>query len=337
MTLPLRKLVALLAVCALALGAAACGGDSDDSTTSADVPADAIALVGGTAVPKDEFDALMEQVKSGYEQQGRTFPKVGTPEYQNLKSEAVTYLVQRYEYRREAQALGIEVTDAQVDKRLEDVKKQQYGGSDQKFQAALKQLGLTEAEARESIRDRLTQEEIYKKVTEKATVTDAEIQKYYDENKTQFAEPFKVRHILVKTKAKAEEVAKKIDGGASFATVARAESTDTGTVKKGGLLTVQPGQVVQEFYDAAVKLKPGEVSEPVKSQFGWHLIQDVTAASYQPLSQAKPSIEEQLKQQEQTQAMDTWMKQVKDKYDSEVVYAVGYKPTSTTSTQTTTQ
>ena len=170
MTPPLRKFVVLLAVCALALGAAACGGGSDGSATPADVPPDAIALVNGTAVPKDDFDSLMDQVKSGYEQQGRKFPKVGTPEYQTLKSQAVTYLVQRYEYRREAQALGIEVTDAQVDKRLADVKKQQYGGSDEKFQAALKQLGLTEAEARESIRDRLTQEEIYKKVTEKAAL-----------------------------------------------------------------------------------------------------------------------------------------------------------------------
>src|SRR5215211_5409706 len=109
MAVPLRSLVLALSTCALALGVAACGGE--DEKTPADVPPDAIALIGDDEIAKKDFDELITRAEQSYEQQKRPFPKPGTPEYDQLKDRAVSFLVQQYEFRKEADEMGIEVTD----------------------------------------------------------------------------------------------------------------------------------------------------------------------------------------------------------------------------------
>lgn len=332
MTRPLRTLAVVLLACALALGAAACGGGGKKQT-AADVPPSAIALVNGQAVPKSEFTALIARAKKGYEQQKRKFPAVGTPEYQDLKSRAVTFLVQRYEYRQEADHLGVKVTDAEVTQRLDQVKKQSFGGSETKFKAELAKLGLTEAEARDEIRDRLIQEGIYKKVTSDIKVPDADITQYYNANKAQFTQPRKVRHILVKTKALADKLERQLRNGASFAALARKYSTDKGSAKNGGVLTATKGQTVPPFDKVAFSLPKGKISAPVHTTFGWHIIQPLAPIVVTPLSKVKATIRQQLLQQRQNAAMQTWLSQVKKKYSGEVVYAAGYKPTGQAASQ----
>jgi hypothetical protein len=170
MTLSVRHFVPFALACFLAIGATACGGD-DSPRTAEDVPPDAIALVGDTEVPRAEFDELMGRAKTSYESQQRPFPKTGTAEYNDLKGRAVAFLVQRYQWRAEAEELDVEVTEEDVDKKLEELKEQSFGGDDKKFQAALKKEGLTEEQARDEIRDRVLQEKLYEKVTEDVEVT----------------------------------------------------------------------------------------------------------------------------------------------------------------------
>jgi parvulin-like peptidyl-prolyl isomerase len=338
MSYSVRKLIVLPAACALALAAAACGGGSDGQNPE-DVPPDAIAVIGEQEVPKDEFTALMDRAKQGYKAQKREFPAVGSPEYNDLKNRAVQFLVTRYQYRAEAEALGIEVTEAEVTKRLDQIKKQSFDGDDAKFAAELKKLGLTEEDAREEIRDRLIQEGIYEEVTGDISVSDDEIASYYEKNKSQFVKPFDVRHILVKRRAKAEELAQELEDGASFPELAREESTDRGTAKRGGLFTVQAGGAVEEFFNAALELSPDEVSPPTETQFGWHLIQGVDPVEYTALNEVKDTIRDQLLTPKKNEAMETWVEETRRKYSREVVYAVGYKPTEneTTTTQPSSQ
>jgi parvulin-like peptidyl-prolyl isomerase len=319
--------------CALALGAAACGGGGDDEKTSADVPADAIALVGDQPVPKAEFTSLIDRAEDSYKAQKQAFPKVGSPEYQDLKTRAVQFLVQRYEYREEADSLGLSVTDDEITKRLDQIKKQSYGGSEEKFQADLKKLGLTEEEAREEIEDRIIQEKIYKKVTGNLSVSDEEITQFYETNQAQFTQPRKVRHILVKQKALADKLYTQLKNGASFAALAKKYSQDTGSAKKGGELTIQKGQTVAPFDKVAFELDKGEISKPVKTQFGWHIIQALAPVKTTPLDDVKNTIKQQLLTQKQKSAMDTWLKELQRKYSSSVVYAVGYQPTQQASSQ----
>jgi foldase protein PrsA len=328
MTQPARKLIALLAVCVLALGASACGSD-ESSQSPQDVPTDAIALVSDQEVPKAEFTALMERAEKGYKAQKREFPKVGSPEYQDLKSRAIQYLVQRYQYRVEAEALGVEVTDEEITKRIDQIKKESFGGSDAKFTKELEKLGLTEDEAREEIRDRLIQERIYEEITGDVKVTDEQITKYYESNEGQFTQPRQVRHILVKQKALAERLRAQLENGASFAALARKHSTDEGSAKQGGKLTVTKGQTVPEFDKLAFGLDEAQISQPVKTQFGWHIVEALEPVKVTPLEDAKPTIRTQLVDQRKKAAMESWVAETERKYSGEIVYAVGYKPTAT--------
>ena len=332
MRFPLRTTLTLSFACAFVLGLAACGGGTDEKTVE-DVPVDAIALVGDQEVPKAEYDALLDRAKQSYKAQERPFPKVGSPEYNDLKVRAVQFLVQRYEYRSEAENLGVKVTDEEVTKRLDELKKTNFGGSDEKLEAELKKLGLTVEQAREEIKDKLIQEKIFAKVTGSITVPAAEIETYYKNNAEQFTKPREIRHIVVKSKQKADELYKELKGGASFAALAKKFSTDSGTAKQGGKLTVSKGQTVAPFDKVAFSIKEGEISKPVKTQFGWHIIEALAPIETTELSEAKPTIEKQLKEQKQRAAMETWLKQTQAKYAKDVVYAAGYKPPAT-ATQT---
>src|SRR5919109_1275141 len=114
------RLISLVLPAALVAVAAGCGGGSGD------VPAGAIAVVGGHEISKARYDRMLEQAKKGYKQSGRTFPKAGTPEFQTLKTNAVNYLVEREQFELAAADLGVKVDDEDVTKRLSDLKKQYF-------------------------------------------------------------------------------------------------------------------------------------------------------------------------------------------------------------------
>ena len=130
--------LAAAALAALTLVAAGCG-DSDE------IPADAVAVVDGTTITRTSLDELLSRAKKSYAAQKRAFPKAGTSEYQSLQTQAVAFLVQREEYTREADDLGIEVTDAQIEKKLDEVRKQYFGDDQKKFEKGLKDQGYTVA------------------------------------------------------------------------------------------------------------------------------------------------------------------------------------------------
>ena len=123
----------LFALAALAgvLAAVGCGGDDES------VPGDAVAVVGDNEITKADFDGLIGQAKRSYKLQKRAFPKTGTPEYNNLKSQAVQFLVQREQFEQEAEDMDVEVTDKQVDDRLGQIKKQYFGGNEKRYRAQL--------------------------------------------------------------------------------------------------------------------------------------------------------------------------------------------------------
>jgi parvulin-like peptidyl-prolyl isomerase len=317
-----------------ALLLAGCGGSE---SSSEDVPSDAVAVVGDQEISKEQFDALIVQARASAKQQKRTFPKAGTPEFKNLQNQGLDYLVRRAEFEQKADDLDVEVSDKQVDERLEQLKKQFYGGSDKKFKSSLKNLKLTEEQVKKDVRAQLLEEQLYKEVTEDAKVSDEEIESFYNKNKAQYQQPAtrEVRHILVKTKVKADALHKQLQGGGSFANLAKKNSEDPGSKSQGGKLTVSKGQTVPPFDKAAFSLKKNELSQPIKTQYGWHIVEalsDVKKASTTPLPQVKEAIKQQLLSEKKTKEMREWIEGLKDEFD--VAYQVGYEPPKTTSTST---
>src|SRR5262249_587027 len=120
----MRRLV-LFGFASLALLAAACGG-----TSSANLGSDDVAVVGDPPISKDQFQHLVARAQKSYDQQKRAFPKAGTTEYEQLKGQAITFLVQQAEVEEQAKKLGVDISDARVDKEIARYKKQFYGGSD---------------------------------------------------------------------------------------------------------------------------------------------------------------------------------------------------------------
>ena len=330
LSLPLCALLLTLVLAGCSLG----GGDDK-------VPADAVAVVDGEKIAKSDYDALLTQAKKSYQTQKREFPKAGSPEFQTLKNQAVQFLVQREQFEQEASALDVEITEKQVDARLVQIQKQYFGGDKKKFDKQLKDQGLTEAQVRRDIRSQIVSEKIFEEVTREVKVTDKQVEDYYNKNKAQYSQPQsrEVRHILVKTKAQADDLYSQLKAGADFATLAKKFSEDTGSKANGGKLTISKGQTVAPFDKKAFELKKNEISTPVKTEFGFHIIQpigDVTEAKVTPLKDVKDSISQQLAQTKTNEAMTKWVDELKKDYEDKVSYAVGFTPppaaTGTTST-----
>ena len=324
-------LLAAAALAAVTLVAAGCG-DTDE------IPADAVAVVDGTSITKSSLDELIARAKKSYTAQKREFPKAGTPEFQSLQNQAVAYLVQREEYAREADDLGIEITDAEIAKKLDEVKKQYFQNDQKKFEAGLEEQGYTVAALREDIRSQLVSQKIYESVTKDVELTDADLQKYYDENKSQYsvAESRAVRHILVKTKAEADKLHSQLESGADFAQLAKQSSLDPGSKDQGGKLTVSRGQTVAPFDKVAFSLDTNELSAPVKTEFGYHLIQPlaaVKAGSVTPFAKVKAQIRTQLLEERKNKAVNDWAADIQKEYDGKVTYAAGFEPPDTSTAE----
>lgn len=319
------RIVILLATL-FALIAAGCGGGDDEN-----VPSNAIAVVDGREILKSDFDGLLKQAKRSYEAQKRDFPKAGTREYNQLKNQAVEFLVQRAQFEQKAGELEVSVTDAEVSDRLNKLKKQYFAGSDKRYQNQLKQQGLSDQQVRKDIRAQLIQEELFKKITDDVKVTEKEIKKYYDENKSRYGRPEsrQVRHILVSTKQQADRLYSRLKAGDSFAKLAKQFSKDPGSKDTGGKLTIARGQTVQAFDQTAFKLEKGVLSRPVKTQYGYHLIEATSAiipAQTTPFKQVRESIKGQLLQTKRNEAMTKWVEDTKKDFSDKTSYQVGFAP-----------
>jgi parvulin-like peptidyl-prolyl isomerase len=336
----MRRLL-LFAVATVAL-AAGCGG-----STTASLGSDDIAVVGSESITKEQFQELMARAKKSYDTQKRQFPKPGSTEYEQLKGQAITFLIQQAEVEEQAGSMGIDISDDKVDKEIARYKKQFYGGSDERYEKAVKQQGLTDEQAREAIRQQLVSQALFKKVTGDVKISDADIQEYYSSHKTQYVQPESrdVRHILVPKKELADSLYQQLKGGANFAQLAKRYSKDPGSAANGGKLTVTKGQTVPEFDKTAFSLKKGELSQPVKTQYGYHIIQALSAikaSTTTSLSKVRASIKQQLEQQKKNEKITKWLEDTKKDYcGGKIKYQVGYQPnpdpcatlTSSTSTQ----
>jgi parvulin-like peptidyl-prolyl isomerase len=336
----------LLAVFAVALAAAALAAGCGSSNPS--VGANDVAVVGDQSISKDQFDNLMDQAKRNYAANKQPWPETGTQQYVALRKQAMQFLVQRAEFEQKAADLGINVTDSDVDKQLATIKSQYFGKGgkcdatcEKKFAAEMKKQNLSIDQVRDDVRASVVQNKIYEKVTAGATVSDKEVSDYYKKNKAQYVQPESrdVRHILVKKKALAEQIYQQLQSGASFAALAKKYSTDPSSKNSGGKLAVSKGRQVPEFDKVAFKLKTHEIGKPVKTTYGWHVIQALTPVKPQAvtkLSEVKTAIKQQLLGQKKQDEMRKWVDDTSKDFESKTTYQVGYEPpTNTTSTTST--
>ncbi|HZU20298.1 MAG TPA: SurA N-terminal domain-containing protein [Gaiellaceae bacterium] len=339
-----RFLAPLVVLAALAAG---CGGGGTAKLQPGDV-----AVVGNQHVPKTAFDALMAQAKLSYKQQGRSFPKQGSTQYESIKAQAVTLLVQQAERAEKAASLGIHITPKQIQQRLDQIKKQYFQGSEKQYQAQLKKQHLTDQQVRDEIKTQLISEQIINKITGQVTVSNKEIHQYYVAHKNLYSRPPSrdVRHILVKSKPLAYTLYGKLRSApdSTWCKLAKKYSLDPGSKNNCGKLTVTKGQTVAAFDAVAFGAPTHVVHTPVHDpHYGWFVIEPLSAVkpvSTTPESQEAATIRQQLLQQKKNDALTKWAHDLQQHYcsDHHIKYQPGYQPSpdpcaafTTTNTTTT--
>jgi peptidyl-prolyl cis-trans isomerase C len=202
---------------------------------------------------------------------------------------------------------------------------EQFGDLESMAHEARKRMLDQSAETKQMLAvqtDNVLANVLAKKITDEVQLTDPDLQAYYNAHKEEF-EDAKGSHILIRFKgssvplkpnekdltepealAKAQDIRAKLMAGADFATLAKAESDDTGSAAKGGDLgTFRHKQMVGPFDEAAFTLPIGQVSEPVRTAFGYHIIK-ITSRTAKSFDDAKPEIEKQIKPKVIKEAMD---------------------------------
>jgi len=314
----------------------ACSGSSDGAGTTAEapkapasgsqaaesipgLPAGPIAKVNGTEVSRVEFEQKYAKMTKAFTTRKKDIPENLAKRY---KESILKQLIEKELLKQKISKEAVAIEAVELDKEFEEYKK--MFRTEENFERYLKSSEVDVEQIKENIRHNIGVNKLLEKSGSIAVAED-ESKAYYEENKKRYEiqEQIHAFHILVKLDAKADkkaeadalkkandlhkEVTKK---GADFAAIAT-KSSDGPTANRGGDLNWFPrGRMVKEFEDIAFKMKAGEISKPVKTQFGYHIIKliDHKDGSQRPFEEVRESIEKLLKNKKQRKAKQDLLK-----------------------------
>lgn len=354
-----RSIPALGAVFFASIALSACGGG---------IPSDAVVQVGSNAITKATYThwLTVAAASSAQTAPGQTAPKPVVPDppafsaciahlqaiapkpakgqakpttavlksecqqqYTALQQQVLGFLISSNWVIGEASSLGVKVTDKEVEKQFETIKKQQFPKSGE-FQKFLANSGQTVSDLLLRVKLNTLSQKIQQKVSKSSKpVTQAQITKYYNENKSRFGQPEKrdIELILTKTQAASESAKKEVQSGTAFATVAKKVSIDPSSKTTGGLLAgVVKGQEEKALDTAIFAAKKGVLSGPIKTPFGYYIfrVKATHPAAQQTLTQAQASIKQQLTSQQSQTALSAFVKTFQKKWTAKTDCRTGY-------------
>jgi foldase protein PrsA len=277
----------------------------------------------------DQLKKQYPQMFTGNDAEGRLL---------DFKQRLVENLINQALIEQAAQAKGITVSDADIQKQIDQLKS---GFKDStQFESALKSAGMSLDQLKTQIKNQLVTQKLVETLASSATVSDADIQAYYDKNKAQFFQkPAKrASHILFRAqdKATATKVLAQLKAGTiKFADAAKKFSIDTATASKGGDLGWPTQAYVPEFQAALDKLNKNQMSGLVQSPYGWHiiLVTDVRGGTQQTLAEVKSQIQQIIVQQRRSDAYQQFLNNLRKNAKIEYVEA-DLKPATKGSTST---
>jgi peptidyl-prolyl cis-trans isomerase C len=289
---------------------------------------DVLARVNGEAVTKVDFDRLIKNMELRANQ---PVPAERRDEvYRKALDQLVTYTV----LSQETRARNVAVTDAEVDTGIQQMRGQ--FPTEEAFKKALESRGMTLDKLKADTRiDISINKMVEAEVSAQPAPTDAQVREFYDKNPDKFKQDEAVRasHILFRVEETADAAAKKkamddaqgvlkqARSGADFAELAKKHSADGSAQQGGDLNFFTRGQMVPPFDQAAFAMKPGEISDIVTTQFGYHIIKvtERRPASTVAFEQVSGRIKEFLTEQQKQQKADAFIQSLKQKAKIEVL------------------
>ncbi|MGV8146045.1 MAG: peptidylprolyl isomerase [Alkaliphilus sp.] len=236
-----------------------------------------VAIVNGTRISLEDFNNNLALVVIDYEKQfGENVLEkddgTGKLLIETVKMQILDKLVADELLLQEARKEGISISDEKVEEAFAAFK--ELKESNEEFANSLNEHGITDEFIKNQIERDYIMEQYMAYIIEKAIVTDEEIRSFYDDNPEYFnVEEVKASHILVSEEALANELWERIEKGEDFKELAKQYSEDPGSKELGGDLGFfGRGRMIPEFEEAAFALEIGEVSEPINSMFGHHII-----------------------------------------------------------------
>jgi peptidyl-prolyl cis-trans isomerase C len=288
---------------------------------------DVLAKVNGEDVKKSDFDMLVKDMELG---QGPIPAERRDEILRGTLDRLITYTL----LSQEAKARKVVATDTEVEERLKQM--QQQFPNEEAFKKALAERNMTIDRLRSDTRNDLVISKMMDaEVSTTPGASDAEAKDFYEKNPDKFKQPEQVRasHILIRVDENADAAAKqkalariqallkRAKAGEDFAALAKQNSQDGSAAQGGDLNYFGRGQMVPAFDEAAFKLKPGEISDVVTTQFGYHIIKvtDHKDPSTVPLEQVSDKVKQFLSGQKKQEKADQFITGLKEKSKIEVL------------------
>ena len=289
-----------------------------------------IAVVNNDAITLGELQETMVAYRAEAKQRGG-------PRDAELAKQLLPKLIDNRLQLQEADRERIQVDDAEVNEELHQRIKSTYGArSMEEFERAVKEQGISVDAIKRRLRDSLrVQRVIRRKVALRVSVTDQEIERYFEENRARLETglSYHARHILVvpeegqpadaaweQARIKAELIRSQLADGADFAAIARQYSKDASARDGGDLGTLKRGELSQEIEAQILALEPGGVSAPYRSSLGYHLfkLESKESLEGEGLVRVKQQIREILFREKYEARLDAWLKEIKQRAIIEV-------------------
>lgn len=297
-----------------------------------------VAKVGSQYITRGELDEMMayekEVLKAQYQLDDKYFESTeGKQMLSEAKKQLLDSMVEQKLLEQKATELKLFKDENEITTEVKKVIDTQIkqGKSDADYKKWLEEANLNEALLNKLIRQQVIGEKVYENLVKNITVTENEMKEYYDTNKSSFTEKpntMEVSHILLKTEDEAKNIKAKLDKGEDFATLAKQYSIEPSAKETGGNLgeiKYNDTNYDQTFMLAALALKEGQISNPVQTQYGYHIIKVAKKTEYPILAfdKVKEDIKDQLleskKQEKYNTSLQEWKEKAKVKtYDKNI-------------------
>jgi len=351
------KILICLTIFIIVLGLSCTKTDTEKPSASINSGPNIAVTINGVDIPQSEIDKIVTSQLERIAEQSKQLPPTVIEQYEKqLRARVLEETIRRHLLDEKVKEANIVITDEELTSEIQKIAANQKEPlSLEEFKQKIEELGRNFDEFKELVREGMARNKFMEpQWTGNINVTEEDARKYYEENSKKFEQPEQVRvsNIIIKplltdpnlnpnvdpnvdkakamaeAREKAEELLKQLKDGADFAELAKTHSNGPMASRGGDIGYFSKGEMVPAFEDVAFNLEIGQISDVVKTEYGYHIIKatDHKEASTIPFDQVKDKIILQLTQNKQSEIANEYIESLKAK--ANIVYPAGKEPST---------